>query len=80
MEVSDSVRYLGAFLHKTLLFKGHVSKKHQATMASLIKLRKIRQFLLQDACATLALGLIMFHLDFVNVLVQCSKTTIRPFQ
>ena len=59
IEISDSVRYLGAFLDKTLSFKGHVNEKCQAAMANFVKIRKIRQFLSQEACATLVLGLIM---------------------
>ena len=81
IEISDSVRYLGAFLDQTLSFKGHINKKCQAAMVNFVKIRKIRQFLSQDACATLVLGLIMSHLDYANaVLCNSPKTTVQPFQ
>ena len=81
IKISNSVRYLGAFLDETLSFKSHVNKKCQAAMINFVKIRKIRQFLSQEACATLVLGLIMSHLDYTNALL-CSapKTTIQTFQ
>ena len=81
IKISNSVRNLGAFLDETLSFKSHVNKKCQAAMINFIKIRKIRQFLSQEACATLVLGLIMSHLGYANALL-CSapKTTIQPFQ
>ena len=81
IKISNSVTYLGAFLDETLSFKSHVNKKCQAAMINFVKIRKIRQFLSQEACATLVLGLIMSHLDYANALLcSAQKTTIQPFQ
>ena len=81
IEISDSMRYICAFLDKTPSFKGHVNKKCQSAMVNFVKIRKIHQFLSQDACATFVLGLIMSHLDYANALLcNAPKTTVQPFQ
>ena len=50
-------------------------------MANFVKITKIRQFLSQEACATLILGLSMSHLDYANALLcNAPKVTIHPSQ
>ena len=52
-------------------------------MVNFVKIRKIpvSQFLSQDDCATLVLGLIMSHLDYANALLcNAPKTTVQSFQ
>ena len=81
VELSTSVRCLGAFLDSNLQMGLHVKTKSRIAMSNLMKIRNIRTFLTRDACETLVIGLVISHLDYCNgILLEVTETCIKPFQ
>ena len=65
---SRSIKYLGADLDERLNFKTFITRKCRVAMANLHKLKLIRKTLTQNAAKTIALGLVIAHLDYANAL------------
>ena len=63
---TETVKYLGAYLDKELNLKHHITVKCQAAMTGLIRLKLMRHFLCRKAAETIALGIVMSHLDYAN--------------
>ena len=68
---SEMVKYLGAYPDKELNLKHHITVKCQAAMTGLIRLKLIRHFLCREAAETIALGIVMSHLDYANSIFIC---------
>ena len=78
---SRSIRYLGGYLDSEMTLKEHIKTKCASAMANFNKIRQIRRFLTDEACATLILGLVMSHIDYSNgLLTGVPDSTIYPFQ
>ena len=67
---SDSIHYLGVWMDKQLNFKLHITKKCQAAMLSLLKIRNIRHLLTKNITESLLLSLCMSHLDYCNFVLS----------
>ena len=67
--LSTSVNYLGAYLDAELKFKLHITKKCQAAMLNLRKIRSIRKYLDRESCNTVVVALVLSHLDYANRLL-----------
>ena len=79
--VSNTIKYLGAWLDKHLSFKTHIKKKCQTTMMNLHRIKTIHHMLSQEACHQLMLGLVMSHLDYVNaILINQPQREIHKLQ
>ena len=77
----DCIKYLGAHLDASLSFRTHISKKCNAAAINLGKIRSIRDYLTQDACVILLLGLVISHLDYGNaLLINCTDTVLKPYK
>lgn len=78
---TDCVRLLGAWLDSALGFKNHVQQKSKKALSNLFRLKKIRNYLTQDACETLVLSLCISHIDYANCLLSgLPQTTISVLQ
>ena len=60
------IRYLGAWLYSQLNFKHHVTIKCRVAMLNLQRIKMIQKYLTKDVANTLALGLVISHLDYCN--------------
>ena len=66
---SPSIRYLGADLDERLTLGGMITRKCRVAMGiNLQKLKLIRKCLTLSAATTVALGLVIAHLDYANAL------------
>ena len=65
---SKQIKYLGADLDEQLTLKGMITRKCRTAMGNLQKLKKIRKCLTSKAAKTIALGLVISHLDYANAL------------
>ena len=66
---TNCIRYLGAFLDKSLNFKEHVKRKCKTAMLYYFKIKSIRKYLSKEATETLLLSLVISHLDYCNIIV-----------
>ena len=79
--VSNTIKYLGSWLDQHLSFKTHIKKKCQTAMMNLQRMKTIHHMLSQEACHQLILGLVMSHLDCVNViLINLPQREIHKLQ
>ena len=69
VHTSDTIKYLGAWLDQHLSFKIHIKKKCQTAMMNLQRIKATCYMLSQEACHQLMLGLVMLHLDYINVIL-----------
>ena len=63
VQISKMFKYLGMYLDNGLSFKHHISTKCRVAMWNLQHLKPLQPSLTVQACITLALGLVMCHLD-----------------
>ena len=59
VDVSNTIKYLGAWLDQHLSFKTHIKKKCQTAMMNLQRIKTICHMLSQEACHQLMLGLVV---------------------
>jgi hypothetical protein len=75
------IRYLGAFLDKSLNFKEHVKRKCKTAMLNYFRIKCIRKYLTKEATEVLVLSLVISHLDYCNVILYgISKTELEKMQ
>ena len=78
---SRSIKYLGAHFDESLTFKEMLRNKCRTAMGNLQKLKKIRNSLTIEASKTIALGLVISHLDYANALYAgLPKKDIKKLQ
>ena len=53
--------------------KTHITKKCQAAMENLVKIHKIRKYLMEEATKLLLVGLVLSHLDYANTILAGSS-------
>ena len=63
---SKSIKYLGVDIDENLNLKSHITRKCRIAMGNFHKLKRIRRVLTRDAAITVALGLVVAHLDYAN--------------
>ncbi len=61
MDFSDCVKYVGVLLDANLNLKRHITQKCKVASFNLYRLRSIRKYLTQEACASLILGTVIVH-------------------
>ena len=75
------MKYLWILLDSCLTFKFHILKKSKNAMLNLYKIVKNHSSLTEEACSTLVMGLIIYHLDYNNtVLIGLPKCHINRMQ
>ena len=75
------VRQLGVFLDLNLNFKHHIMTKCTSAMASLAKIKGIRNYLTKEAVETLVLSTAISHLDYCNgILTVVPDVDIKHMQ
>ena len=67
--MSETIKYLGAWLDSNLSFKKHITERCKMAMWNLHNLKHIRKFLNQETCHTLVCGLVLAHLDYANAIL-----------
>ena len=66
---SDCIKYLGAHLDENLSLRKHIVNKCRTAMFNLLCIKNIRHMLAMDAYHTIMLGLVILHLNYVNVII-----------
>ena len=75
------VRQLGVFLDWNLNFKHHIITKCTSAMASLAKIKGVRNYLTKEAVETLVLSMAILHLDYCNgILTLVPDVDIKHMQ
>ena len=75
------VRQLGVFLDQNLNFKHHIMTKCTSAMASIAKIKGIRNYLTKEATETLVLSTAILHLDYCNrILTLMPDVDIKHMQ
>ena len=78
---SELIRYLGIWMDAGMTVKHHISKKCQAAMFNLKKIRSIRHLITTEIAAGLCLSLCISHMDYCNsVLYGLPKSSISKLQ
>ena len=77
----NMVKQLGVFLDQNLNFKHHIMTKCTTAMASLAKIKGIRNYLTKEAAETLVLSMAILHLDYCNgILTLVPDVDIKHMQ
>ena len=63
-QLSNSIKYLGAWVDDKLNFKTHIANKCTIAMSNLQKLKATHDTLTEETCKTLVMGLVISHLDY----------------
>ena len=69
VEPKNCVRFLGAWLDRTLTLNEHIQSRCKLAMWNICKIKNIRKYVDQDSCATLVSSLVMSRLDYSNSLL-----------
>ena len=64
------IRYLGAWMDKHLSLKHHVKVKCKVAMFNLIRIKRLRSYLMKSICNILAMSLVMLHIDYANSILM----------
>ena len=81
IQKSEVIKYLGILLDLQLNFKHHNTMKCRVVMLNLQRIKMIQKYLTKDAANTLALGLVISHLDYCTaILAGLPDTDISHLQ
>ena len=81
IQEGEVIKYLGIWLDLQLNFKHHITMKCRVAMLNLQRIKMIQKYLTKDVANTLALGLVISHLDYCNaVLAGLPDTDISHLQ
>ena len=81
IQKGEVIKYLGICLDSQLNFKHHITMKCRVAMLNLQRLKMIQKYLIKDAANTLALALVISHLDYCNaILADFPDTDISCLQ
>ena len=69
VERGNSFKYLGVWMDDHLSFKKHITAKCKVAMYNIQRIKHIREYLTQEACAVLVSSLVLSHLDYANSLL-----------
>ena len=70
VQSADVIRYLGAWMDKYLSLKHHVNLKCKAAMFNLIRIKRLRSYLMESTCNILVMSLVMSHIDYANSILM----------
>ncbi|KAK6191186.1 hypothetical protein SNE40_002924 [Patella caerulea] len=65
---SPSIKYLGVTLDEELTHNQHIKQKCKTAMYGIHRIKSIRSTITKDAAETLALGIVISHLDYANAI------------
>ena len=78
---TDVIRYLGAWMDKHHSLKHHVKVKCNASMFNLIRIKRLRSYLMESMCNILVMSLVMLHIDYANsILMKLPDCVIGQMQ
>ena len=81
VKCSNRIKYLGVWLDENLSFKYHIVSKCKTAMFNIRRIKTIRKYLTQEACAVLMSGLVLSHLDYANsIMMGLPKCDLRKLQ
>ena len=66
IDISDCIKYLGVKLDSKVSFKQQIQSKCKTAMFNLLRIKRIRHLLTEDACHTVVRGLVLSQLDYCN--------------
>ena len=69
IQKGEVIKYLGIWLDLQLNFKLHIMMKCRVAMLNLQRTKMIQKYLTKDVANTLALGLVISHLDYCNAIL-----------
>ena len=70
VQSADVIRYLGAWMDKHLSLKHHVKVKCKAAMFNLIRIQRLRSYLMESMCNIMVMNLLMLHIDYANSILM----------
>ena len=70
VQSADVIRYLGAWMDKHLSFKHHIKVKCKVAMFNLIRIKRLRAYLMESMCTILVMSLMLLHIDYVNSILM----------
>ena len=81
INITDTVKYLGGHLDKSLTMKAHINAKCKSAWFNLRKIKSIRKYITKDIANTLAVTLCLSHLDYGNsLLFGLPQTSLKILQ
>ena len=80
VKLNKCKQYLGAWIDSCLSFKTHINLKYKIAWWNLQKVKLIRNMLTRETAYTIALGLIISHLDYANSLIGLPDCDIDRMQ
>ena len=69
IQKGEVIKYLGIWLDSQLKFKHHITMKCRVALINLQRIKMIQKYLTKDVANTLALGLVISHLDYCNAIL-----------
>ena len=64
VERTDVIKYLGIYMDEQLNIQKYITEMCQEAMYGLYRVKEVRKVLTDEAAETIAVGIIMSHLDF----------------
>ena len=81
VERTDAIKYLGAYMDEQLNMQKHITEKCRRAMYGLYRLKQVRKVLTDEAAETIAVDIVMSHLDYSNaILIGLPKHEISRLQ
>ena len=69
VERTEVIKYLGAYMDEQLNMQKHITEMCRKAMYGLYRLKQVSKVLTVVAAETIAVGIVMSHLDYSNVIV-----------
>ena len=70
VQSANVIRYLGAWMDKHLSLNHHVKLKCKVAMFNLIRIKRLRPYLMESTCNILVMSLVMSHIDYANSILM----------
>ena len=70
MERTDVIKYLGVYMDEQFSMKKHITEMCRKAMHGLYRLKQARKVLTPEAAETVAVGVVMSHLDYSNAILM----------
>ena len=81
VERTEVIKYLGAYMDEQLNMQKHITEMCRKAMYRLYRLKQVRKVLTDEAAETIAVGIVMSHLDYSNaILIGLPKHEINRLQ
>ena len=69
VERTEVIKYLGAYMDEQLNMQKHITEMCRKAMYGLYRLKQVRTVLTDEAAETIAVGIVMSHLDYSNAIL-----------